>query len=239
MFELRDQFIKDNRNKLQVYYAKVSDKERAVMGFGYRSPQETIKAVLDNGDNSQLPLCLLHLFMDFEEPETREFVLNAFQALYDFEYNSLIKDPVTAYVHAYCLSVVNADEQSYAILKALGQQCFPPALVTMGDACIAHHRIKDAVSYYVHAIDHGYINVFNRLRKIVRKDSSFPRTFLVRIVGVGHFFRKIVGITRQGFYGEHVLYLDFYGLRHHLNSYWAHSKSERKSLRKSAQGVIS
>lgn len=239
MFELRDQFILKNRDRLQSYYTKVSDKRRGVMGFGYRSPQETFKAVLEDGKDFYLPLCLLQLFWDFDDPDTREFVLSSLSELYNFEEDLPIEDTVMAYVHAYCLCKLDADDDSYRILTALGQQCFPPALVSMGDACIAHHRIKDTIAHYVHAIDHGHLSVFTRLRKIVRKDAHFPRTFFIRIIGFGHFMKSVLGIAKRGVVGEHLLYLDFYGLRHHMENYWAHPKAERKKLRKTAQATIS
>ena len=122
---------------------------------------------------------------------------------------------------------MDEEDKSYDILQTLADQCFPPALATMGDACIANQGIANALSWYGHAIDHNYVAIIGRYKRLLYKSAPFikniPRRLIANIVSVVLFLKVI----RIGMKGEHALYLDFYGIGYHLNKYWQIPKSKR------------
>ena len=223
----RNQFIEEHREILQSYSTKFDDKNRPVVGFGVCSPQEAFEAVLVNSDDFYLPLCLLYIFWDFPDEKNRTFILQSLESLYWIEDNGKITDTFVAYVYSFCLCQMDEANKSFDVLKILADQCFPPALVSMGDGCIANQDIPGALGWYEHAFDHDYIAVVGRYKKLVYKDAhplkSFPGRLRAIVVSVVLFMK----ISSKGLKGEHALYLDFYGIRHHLKKYWETPKSKR------------
>lgn len=228
MKSLRRQFIEDNRDKFQSYLGKVSDKYRPVLGLGSLTPSESLKAILEDMDDSYLPLFFANLFWDFDSSENRTFVLDSLKSLSEFDDNGKIADPTIAYIYAYTLWKEGSDNQSHDVLQRLANEGFPPALATMGDGCIANQSIEDGLSWYAAAIDHGHMTISPRHNKIVMKDASFLKNIPLRLLLFLDKFYKTLKFVKKGIIGEHALYLDFYGIQHHLNKYWEIPKAERK-----------
>jgi len=228
----RNQFIEENRDVLQSYLSKVTDEVNHVIGFGCRTPLESFKAILEDGDNSRLPLCFLYVLWDFKDPESQKFVLDSLESLYWIDDNGKIMDPVIAYVYAYCLFLNEKDNQSNDVLKILEGECFPPALATMGDGCVAHSEIAAALDWYKHAVDHGHLMSKGIYNKLILKNLPFPKNlpFLIYayFIGIPNGIKIVSGKVNI----ENSLYLDFYGLSYYLNEYWNTPKANRiRSLR--------
>lgn len=227
MKSLRRQFIEDNRDKFQSYLGKVSDKRRPVSGLGVLTPSESLEAILEDMDDSYLPLSFVYLFWEFDNLADRTFVLHSLKTLSEFNENGVIIDTTMAYVYAYSLWKNDASNQSHDVLQKLADQCFPPALATMGDACIANQNIEAGLSWYANAMDNGHMIITPRHNKIVMKDAPFLKNIPLRILLFFDIFYRAVKFMRKGMQGEHALYLDFYGIKHHLNKYWETPKVER------------
>ena len=227
MSNLRRQFIEDNRNAFEAYLEKVSDKRRPVQGLGVLSARESLKAALEGKKAFYLPLAFIHLFFEFETPEDREFVLTSLKNISEIKDGDKIADPTIAYVYAYCLCRAGDEEAHYVQLERLSEQCFMPALATMGDACIANHAIEEGLSWYAHAMDHGYMMVTPRHNKLVFKDANFLKNLPLRVLSKFDVIYRALEFLKRGIKGEHALYLDFYGIKRYLNEYWEIPKDER------------
>lgn len=227
MSKLRRHFIDDNRETLQLYYGKADSKIRPVYGFGANSPKESFEAILTKADDFYLPVCFLHIFWDYTNPESREFVLQSLESLYQIDDEGRVTDPKIAYVYAYCLLQTDKDDESFDILKILSDECFPPALVTMGDGAVANQEITNALNWYQHAIDHGYLPIIGRRNKLIFKDSSFLRSLPRRLMMTLHAFVNYLKFVKVGMKGENVLYLDFYSIGYHLKNYWKTPRAKR------------
>lgn len=227
MLNTRRQFIIDNRKVLETYHSRVSEKFRVVTGFGGNTPRDCFQIILSDGDDYYLAACLLHIFWDFDNIADRNFVLKSLENLYKFDESGNISDPEMAYVYAYCLQHTDASVESMGILTKLADQCFSPALATIGDSCVTHLEIKTALSYYAHAKTHGYMSVTFRRNKIAFKDLSLLKQIPIRLILIFVPVFRARKIIKKGIVGSHMLYLDFYGIKHHLNKYWKIPKFER------------
>lgn len=227
MSQTRRQFIEENRDSLQSYFAKMDDKTCPVYGFGICSPREAFKAILEDSDDFYLPVCLLYVFWDFPDEENRAFVLQSLDSLYYVGDNNIIEDTFLAYVYSYCLCQMDEGDKSFDVLQILANQCFPPALASMGDGCIAHQDIAGALDWYTHAFEHDYITVISRFKKLAYKSAPFTKTIPNRLKATLASVVISMKMLPKGVKGEHALYLDFYGIRHHLKKYWETPKSKR------------
>jgi len=223
----RRQFIENNRDKLQSYISKMDDKNRPVPGFGIRTPNEALEEITKNSDDFYLPLCLLFIFWDFTDKASRNYVLKSLETLHSVDDDGIIADTFIAYVYSYCLCKMDEDDNSLNILQTLAEQCFPPALATMGDACLANQNIANAIGWYEHAYDHDYITVIGRHKRLIYKTVPFVINLPFRLVSNIVSFAKFLKVLRLGMKGEHALYLDFYGIGYHLRKYWNTPKSKR------------
>jgi len=212
---------------LQSYISKMDDKNRPVFGFGIRTPKEALDEVTKNSDDFYLPLCLLFIFWDFTDKPDRNYVLKSLEALHSVDENGIITDSFMAYVYSYCLWKMDEDDKSYDILQTLADQCFPPALATMGDACIVNQNIANSLDWYVHAIDHGYLTIIGRYKKLIYKNTPLIKKIPGRIIANLVLIVLYLKTIRIGMKGEHALYLDFYGTGYHLKKYWKIPKSKR------------
>jgi len=237
MLQSRRQFIEDNRDILKSYSDKMGDKNRPVAGFGVLTPNEAFEEILKHSNGFYLPLCLLFIFWDFPDEKNRNYVLHSLEALYSVD-DGIITDTFAAYAYSYCLCRMDAGDKSFDILQILANQCFPPALASMGDGCIANQNIPLALDYYEHAFDHDYVTVIGRYKKLIYKNAPFikniPNRLITNIISCAKFLK----IIRIGFKGEHALYLDFYGIGYHLKEYWKTPKSKRyHDLKKRAKAI--
>jgi len=227
MSQSRRQFIEHNRDKLQSYISKMEDKNRPVAGFGIQTPKEALDEITKKSDDFYLPLCLLFIFWDFPDEPNRNYVLKSLETLYRVDENGIISDTFIAYVYSYCLCKIDEDKKSYDILQILAGQCFPPALATMGDACIANQNIANAIGWYEHAYDHDYVTVIGRHKRLIYKTVPFMKNLPFRLISNIISCAKFFKVIRIGMKGEHALYLDFYGIGYHLKEYWKTPKSKR------------
>lgn len=227
MSQSRRQFIENNRDKLISYISKMDDKNRPVPGFGIYTPNEVLKAMTRNSDDFYLPLCLLFIFWDFTDEISRNYVLKSLKTLHSVDENGIIEDTFIAYAYSYCLCKMDKEEKSFGILQTLAEQCFPPALATMGDACIANRNIANAIGWYEHAYDHDYVTVIGRHKRLIYKSAPFIRNLPFRLMSNIISCAKFLKAIRIGMKGEHALYLDFYGIGYHLKKYWKTPKSKR------------
>lgn len=227
MPSLRRQFIEDNRNVFETYLEKASDERRPVLGLGVLTATQSLKAILVDMDDSYLPLTFIHLFYEFESPKDREFVLTGLKSLSEVNDGDKLADPTIVYIYAYCLLHHGDKEKHYGLLERLSEQCFMPALVTTGDACIANHSIKEGLLLYKHAMDHGYTVKTSHYNKLISKDASFFKNIPFLFHSKFDLICRRLEFLHQGFRGEHALYLDFYGIKQYLNEYWDIPKVER------------
>lgn len=227
MYTSRQEFIKDNQDALNSYYLKADTKCQPVFGFGSNSPKEAFKAALEDADEFYLPLCFLYIFWENTDVESRDFVLQSLENLYWIDDKGQLTDPTMAYVHSYCLLQTDKENESFDVLKTLSYQCFPPALATMGDGAVANHEIVNAVHWYDHAIDHGYLSIVGRRNKLVYKNNPFPKSIAIEIVLKVFAATKWIKFIGAGMKGERVLYLDFYSMGYHFKKYWEIPRAER------------
>lgn len=229
MVSRRRNFVDENRDVLEAYRDKMSDDYRTVLGFGCVSPQSSFDAVLKEKDYSFLPLCFLQILWELDWDENVDFIQNSLKSLHRVNPEGNFDDPIMAYIYAYCLyqfDKIDENQESFEIITKLAEQCFPPALVTSGDGCIAHKQIKWAIRYYRHARKHGCIIISGRIFYLSLRNATILKKALVltQWILLAIPYTLIVGL--KGIVGEHALYLDFYGMRHHL-----------KNLRNSSQNT--
>lgn len=227
MHTSRQQFMEDNQDALNAYYLKADTKCQPVFGFGANSPKEALKAVLEDADEFYLPVCFLYIFWENADVESRDFVLQSLENLYWVDDKGQVTDPTMAYVYSYCLLQTDKETESFDVLKILSDQCFPPALVSMGDGSIANKNIADALDWYQHAMDHGYLTVIGRRNTLIFRNLSFPKNILFKPSTSHHFIRKMFNFLKFEMKGENILYLDFYNISHHLGEYWKTPKEQR------------
>ena len=231
MVSRRRDFVDENRDILVAYRDKMNDDYNPIRGFGCTSPRLTFDAVLNEKNYFFLPLCFCFIFWDLEDSHDREFVLKSLAGLYKTADDGDIVDPVMAYVYAYCLCQSDKDDDSYNIVEKLANQCFPPAIATMGDGLVANKNVEYATQHYRHARFHKYEIINGRYFHLELKDAPFYKQILIRVRWILVLF-KLPLIIFRGLKGEHALYLDFYKISYHLDEYWKIPKPERIKMRK-------
>lgn len=247
MSETRHEFIENNRERLEAYMADASEDYEIECGFGYQSPKSAFNAILEDCDDFYLPLCFIYLFRRFQDLDNFDFyhdvdcsfILTSLESLYEIDDNGDVKDPFLAYVYAFCLCRLDKENESYDITLKLSNQCFMPAIVTMGDGCVAHQHIPYALQYYEHAIFHGYSLINGRHRYLLFKNKILPVKLFNSIWYSLKSLSPLVKNLRKGLKGEHAFYLDFYAIRHYLQKYAEIPKGERIKLFKSHKEPIS
>ena len=235
MSDTRCKFIESNRGALEIYRGKMSDKCQFVSGFGAVTAQESFEIILTGGNDYYLALCLLHIFWEFDNIDDRTFVLQSLKKLSVLDEEGNMSDPELAYVYAYCLHRADGADKSMELLNKLADQCFAPALATIGDSWIAHTEVDNAISYYSHAHDHGYMSVTFRLNKLALKALPWFKQIPIRMLLIFTPISRARAIAKKGIVGTHLLYLDFYGIKHHLKKYWNIPNGERIRMRSSAK----
>jgi len=236
LFENRQIFIENNRDVLLRYLQRAGDKDRFVSGFGFESPKDTLSKILNDGDAAVLPFGLLHIFWDHKGTSDREFILRSLEWFFKYNSEGDIADPDVAYVYAYCLHQTDCVDESADIINRLVSQCYPPALVTIGDAYLAFKQARQALDSYSHAIDHGNFRVFGRRNKIIARNLPIFKSCLFRVfwlfVAIANIFRAIKNMRKMEVTG----YLDFYGVKKYLDTFWALPKAKRIELLKKTEG---
>ena len=90
-----------------------------------------------------------------------------------------------------------------------------------------HINIADALDWYQHAMDHGYLTVIGRRNTLIFRNLSFPKNILFKLSTSHHFIIKMFNFLKFDMKGENILYLDFYNISHHLGEYWKTPKEQR------------
>ena len=232
MFENRHKFIEANRDVLLRYLQRAGEKDRFASGFGFDSPKETLSQILNDGDAAVLPYGLLHIYFDHENPSDRDFVLKSLEWLFQFNSEDEILDLDIAYLFAYCLQRADFGDESMDIIERLGGQCYPPALVTIGDAHLAFKQVRQAVDSYSHAIDHGHFRVLGRRNKIIARNLPIFRSCLFRVYWMFLALEAMFSFIKNGNKMEVIGYLDFYGVKKNLDDFWAFPRDKRIELLK-------